>query len=77
MIDSKVPERARLDIFERVNSGLPLTRQQMRNSLFTGKATRFLKEEAQTEVFLQATGGSLRTSSMRDREFVNPGFDTT
>ena len=71
VIDSKVPERARLDIFERVNSGLPLTRQQMRNSLFTGKATRFLKEEAQTEVFLQATGGSLRTSSMRDREFVN------
>ena len=70
-IDSKVPERARLDIFERVNSGLPLTRQQMRNSLFTGKATRFLREEAQTEVFLQATGGSLRTSTMRDREFVN------
>ena len=71
VIDSKVPERARLDIFERVNSGLPLTRQQMRNSLFTGKATRFLKEEAQAEVFRRATGGSLRTSSMRDREFVN------
>ena len=71
VIDSKIPERARLDIFERVNSGLPLTRQQMRNSLFTGKATRFLKEEAQSKVFLQATGGSLRTSSMRDREFVN------
>ena len=33
IIDSKVPERARLDIFERVNSGEPLTRQQMRNSL--------------------------------------------
>ena len=71
VIDSKVPERARLDIFERVNGGVPLTRQQMRNSLFMGKATRFLKEEAQTEEFLQATGGSLRTSSMRDREFVN------
>ena len=71
VIDSKVPERARLDIFERVNGGVPLTRQQMRNSLFMGKATRFLKEEGQTEMFLQATGGSLRTSSMRDREFVN------
>ena len=71
VIDSKVPERARLDIFERVNGSVPLTRQQMRNCLFMGKATRFLKEEAQTEVFLQATGGSLRTSSMRDREFVN------
>ena len=71
VIDSKVPERARLDIFERVNGGVPLTRQQMRNSLFMGKATRFLKNEAHTEVFRQATGGSLRTSTMRDREFVN------
>ena len=71
VIDSKVPERARLDIFERVNGGVPLTRQQMRNSLFMGEATRFLKKEAQTETFLQATGGSLRSSTMRDREFVN------
>jgi len=71
VIDSKVPEQARLDIFERVNGGVPLTRQQMRNSLFMGRATHFLKEEAQTEVFRQATGGSLKRSSMRDREFVN------
>ena len=71
VIDSKVPERARLDIFERVNSGVPLTRQQMRNSLYSGAGTRFLKEEARTPLFLKATGGSLRTSSMRDREFVN------
>lgn len=66
-----MPERARLDIFERVNGGVPLTRQQMRNSLFMGKATRFMKQEAQTKVFLQATGRSLSASSMRDREFVN------
>ena len=70
-IDSKVPERARLDIFERVNSGVPLTRQQMRNSLYSGPATAFLKQEAQTPLFLKATGHSLRTDSMRDREFVN------
>jgi uncharacterized protein with ParB-like and HNH nuclease domain len=30
ILDAKAPERARLDIFERVNSGEPLTRQQMR-----------------------------------------------
>ncbi len=71
IIDSKVPERARLDIFERVNSGVPLTRQQMRNSLFMGKATRFLKDEAQTDTFLRATGMSLNKKTMRDREFVN------
>lgn len=71
IIDAKVPERARLDIFERVNGGVPLTRQQMRNCLFMGKATRFLKVEAQSDAFLKATGNSLPSSSMRDREFVN------
>ena len=71
IIDWKVPERARLDIFERVNGGVPLTRQQMRNSLFMGKSTRFLKQEALTDMFRQATGNSLSTSTMRDREFVN------
>ncbi len=70
-IDSKVGERARLDIFERVNSGEPLSRQQMRNCLFMGRATRFLKEEAQTDIFLKATGASLNKKTMRDREFVN------
>ena len=71
IIDSKVPERARLDIFERVNSGEPLSRQQMRNSLFMGPATRFLKVASGTKSFLAATGMSLDTKKMRDREFVN------
>jgi len=71
IVDAKVPERARLDIFDRVNSGVPLTRQQMRNSLFMGPGTIFLKEEACTEIFKQATGNSLRSSTMRDREFIN------
>ena len=71
IIDSKVPERARLDIFERVNGGEPLTRQQMRNSLYNGQATRWLKKEAGQDIFIQATGNSLRPRTMRDREFVN------
>ena len=71
VIDQRVPEQARLDIFDRVNSGVPLTRQQMRNSLYTGEATRFLKEESTTPIFLRATGRSLKASTMRDREFVN------
>ncbi len=71
IIDSQVPERARLDIFERVNGGVALTRQQMRNCLFMGDATRFLRAEARTELFLNATGRSLDGRTMRDREFVN------
>ena len=71
IIDSKAPERARLDIFERVNGGVPLTRQQMRNCLFMGPATIFLREEAKTSTFLRATGSSLNKRTMRDREFIN------
>ena len=71
VIDAQVPERARLDIFERVNSGVPLTRQQMRNSLYNGPGTRLLRQQAETSLFLNATGGSLRRDTMRDREFVN------
>ena len=71
VIDAKAPERTRLDIFERVNSGERLTRQQMRNCLYMGDATRFVKEESRTEAFLKATGHSLEVRSMRDREFVN------
>ena len=71
VIDSKAPERARLDIFDRVNSGVPLSRQQMRNCLYMGQATRFLKQEAERSLFQQATGGSLNRAQMRDREFIN------
>lgn len=71
LIDSKVPERARLDIFERVNSGVPLSRQQMRNCLYVGKATRWLKTQAQSDWFQQATTGSLNPDTMRNREVIN------
>ena len=71
VIDSKMPAYAKLDIFERVNSGVSITRQQMRNSLYMGPATRFLKEESRTDIFRIATGNSLNVRTMRDREFVN------
>jgi len=71
IIDSKVPERAKLDIFDRVNSGELLTRQQMRNCLYMGQATNWLKVESLTELFSEATGDSLDSKRMRDREFIN------
>ncbi len=74
LIDDKVPERAKLDIFERVNGGVPLTRQQMRNCLFIGPATRMLKEVAKNNDFLLATGRGLNWRTMRDREFINRFF---
>lgn len=71
ILDSKAPERAKLDIFERVNSGEILTRQQMRNALYTGPATAWLRQAAANKVFKQATGNSLNTKTMRDREAIN------
>lgn len=71
ILDAKAPERAKLDIFERVNSGEPLSRQQMRNCLFNGPATRWLKKAADNAEFLAASGKSLARKSMRDREVIN------
>lgn len=71
LIDAKVPEQARLDIFDRVNSGVALSRQQMRNCLYVGKATRWLRDQASSEMFLTATGKSLNAQTMRDRETIN------
>lgn len=71
ILDAKAPDRAKLDIFERVNSGEPLTRQQMRNCLFTGPATKWLKQAADHDGFLRVTGRSINTKTMRDREVIN------
>jgi hypothetical protein len=71
ILDAKAPERARLDIFERVNSGEPLTRQQMRNALYNGPATVWLREAAAGDPFRSATGQSLNPKTMRDREAIN------
>ncbi|MEQ1865136.1 MAG: DUF262 domain-containing protein [Micropepsaceae bacterium] len=71
ILDAHAPERARLDIFDRVNSGVPLSRQQMRNALYSGAATEWLKDAAKSKLFLQATGATLDSKTMRDREAIN------
>lgn len=71
VIDAAAPEQTRLDIFERVNCDVPLTRQQMRNRLYTGLATDFLRKESSTNLFKKATDGRPRWNAMRDRELIN------
>ena len=71
ILDKSAPQRAQLDIFERVNGGVALSRQQMRNALFNGPGTRWLKKISKSEPFLQATGPSLKAKIMRDREVIN------
>ncbi len=71
ILDKGAPSRARLDIFERVNSGAILTRQQMRNAIYNGRGTRWLSKMAKEKSFLTATGRSLNAKTMRDREAIN------
>jgi len=71
ILDKDAPEAARLDIFDRVNSGVPLSRQQMRNALYNGPATRWLAAMANEPAFLSATGETLSSLTMRDREAIN------
>lgn len=71
ILDAKAPEKAKLDIFERVNSGTMLTRQQMRNAIFNGAGTRWLRDTASSPLFIDATGHSLDPKTMRDREIIN------
>ena len=71
ILDAKAPDKAKLDIFERVNSGTVLTRQQMRNAIFNGEGTRWLRDAASSQLFVEATGNSLNSKTMRDREVIN------
>jgi len=71
ILDANAPDRAKLDIFERVNSGEPLSRQQMRNCLFCGPGATWLGKAAENKAFLNATDGRLNKKSMRDREVIN------
>lgn len=71
ILDKDAPDRARLDIFERVNSGEVLSRQQMRNAIYNGTGTRWLADMAENPIFKSATGESLKPKSMRDREAIN------
>ena len=79
IIDSKAPERVRLDIFDRVNSGVPLTRQQMRNALYSGPATRLIHDLADSQELGEATRWFFdkprfktgAKDAQKDREAVN------
>jgi hypothetical protein len=65
------PKAVTRTIFKRINtSGMPLSAQEIRNALYQGSATRFLKELAASNAFLRATSGSIKDDRMADRECV-------
>lgn len=71
VIKYPTPDRIRFDIFDRVNrGGTHLNKQEMRNALYQGAATRLLEDLANSEEFIKATGGAISVQHMKDRYIV-------
>ena len=71
IINPGAPINLKYNIFKRINTGgLKLEPQEIRHALFQGFATKYLKELSDMHLFKKATGYSIRTERMLDREFV-------
>lgn len=71
VINQGTPEVVKRNIFKRVNrGGAPLTDQEIRHALYSGKSTELLKELASSDNFLKTTNSSIKASRMLDREFI-------
>jgi hypothetical protein len=71
VINPGTPEIVKRNIFKRVNrGGAPLTDQEIRHALYSGKSTLLLKELASTNDFLKVTNSSIKANRMLDREFI-------
>lgn len=64
-------DRVRFDIFDRVNrGGTPLNKQEMRNALYQGNATKLLDELSKMKSFKDATGGAISPKYMKDKYVI-------
>lgn len=71
IINPGTPEEIRRNIFKRVNTGgLPLSSQEIRNALYSGESTKLLNELSQYPEFKQATGDSIKSLRMEDKELI-------
>lgn len=71
VINPGTPEEVRRNIFKRINTGgLPLSGQEIRNALYIGKSTELLNELADYPEFKEATGGSIKSFRMEDKELI-------
>ncbi len=71
LIKPSVPLAMVYDIFNRINTGgTQLNRQEIRNCIFLGKATRLLKELSEMTCFRRAIDEGISPKRMKDREAV-------
>lgn len=65
------PLEVKYSLFKRINTpGLRLVPQEIRHALFQGRATKLVKDLSENELFCKATGNSVSTERMQDREMV-------
>jgi uncharacterized protein with ParB-like and HNH nuclease domain len=71
LIKPSVPLEVVYDIFYRINTkGTSLTRQEIRNCIFLGKATELLSKLSEKDVFKKAIDNGISSKRMKDQEAV-------
>ena len=71
VIEPGTPEDVMFNIFHRINTGgMTLNGQEIRNALHPGPVRDFLKQLAESEVFLKATDYSIKKDRMAGQECV-------
>jgi len=71
IIKPSVPTKVVYDIFNRINTGgTILERQEVRNCIFLGKATKLLKELSEEDYFKKAIDYGISPQRMKDREVI-------
>jgi len=71
VINPGTPEEVRRNIFKRLNTGgEPLSSQEIRNALYIGPSSELLNRLALSSDFVRATGGSIKTRRMEDKELI-------
>lgn len=71
ILDARSPRNVIYDIFRRINTGgMPLTLQEMRNSICKPKVREFLKKLSQNQAYLAATRNKIKDDRMDSQELV-------
>jgi len=71
IINPGTPEDVKRNIFKRINTGgIQLSPQEIRNALYGGECSKLLNELADMRCFKDATGWSVKSLRMEDKELV-------
>lgn len=72
LLEKGAPRQVRYILFKRLNTGgLELKPQEIRNAIFQGKISSFIKRLAQSDEFIRSTDGRIPTRRMQDFDFVS------